>query len=125
MQPIGPSPVIIHKPALKRITPLWLNLSLALKLDPDADHRFGWVLEMWGYSIAAAQLGIQHALNRNFQIEGGAGISARAGLDRGAFIFHYTYGIEHTLMGYPQGPNQIGESLITGLNTRRGPAATA
>ena len=109
VQPVGPSPVIIHKPALRRITPLWLNLSLSLKLDPDADKRFGWVLEMWGWSIAAAQLKIRHAPDRSFQIEGGAGISARAGKERGAFIFHYTYGIEYTLGGRPQGPNQIGE----------------
>ena len=28
----------------------------------------GWVQEMWGYSIAAASLGIVHTLVRNFQV---------------------------------------------------------
>ena len=106
VQPVGPSPLIIEKASLGRLAPLWLNLSLSLKLDPEADMRFGWVLEMWGYSIAAASLGIEHEVLRNFQIEGGAGISARG---RDAYIFHYTYGLEYTLQGWPQGPNQIGE----------------
>ena len=106
VQPVGPSPLIIKKGDLARLTPTWLNLSLALKLDQDADRRFGWVLEMWGYSIGAASLGIEHEVLRTFQIEGGAGISARG---RGAYIFHYTYGLEYTLNGRPQGPNQIGE----------------
>ena len=75
VQPVGPSPLIIHKPALRKLAPLWLNMSLRLKVDKEADGRFGWVLEMWGYSIAAAQLGITHEVVHTFQVEGGAGIS--------------------------------------------------
>ena len=30
-------------------------------------------------------------------------------MDRGTYIFHYTYGIEYTLTGQRQGVNQIGE----------------
>ena len=71
VQPIGPSPVIISKAQLVTLTPTWLQLSLALKRDPAADRRFGWVLEMWGYSIAAAQHGIKHKVQREWQIERG------------------------------------------------------
>ena len=109
VQPVGPSPLIIHKPALRKLAPLWLNMSLRLKVDKEADSRFGWVLEMWGYSIAAAQLGITHEVVHTFQVEGGAGISAKSAMDRGTYIFHYTYGIEYTLTGQRQGVNQIGE----------------
>jgi hypothetical protein len=105
IQPVGPSPLIIRKEDLARVTPLWLNLSLALKLDPDADARFGWVLEMWGYSIAAAAIGIRHTLIRSFQLEPGGG-SAGLSLDDG-FIFHYTYGIELDSSG--RGVGGIGE----------------
>ena len=73
-------------------------------LTPNLAGRFGWVLEMWGYSIAAASLGIEHKVMREFQTEGGAGIGAPT--DR--FIFHYTYGIEYTLGGRPM-TGQIGE----------------
>ncbi len=109
LQPVGPSPLIVSKRQLAKLTPLWLNISLALKLDREADQRFGWVLEMWGYAMSAAKLGIRHSVHREFQTEGGAGISARSALSRGTFIFHYTYGIEYTMGGRPQGANQIGE----------------
>ena len=33
----------------------------------------GWVQEMWGYSIAAASVGIKHRLVRDFQVEGDVG----------------------------------------------------
>ena len=33
----------------------------------------GWVQEMWGYSIAAAALGIKHRLVRDFQVGGDVG----------------------------------------------------
>ena len=68
VQPVGPSPLIILSSDLRRLTPAWLNISLELKLDPQADRRFGWVLEMWGYSIAAASLGIRHDVRRDFQV---------------------------------------------------------
>jgi len=109
VQPVGPSPLMMKKADLERVTPRWLDYSLALKLNKDADARFGWALEMWGYSIAAASLGIKHDVLRNFQVEGGAGISASNAQSRGTYIFHYTYGLEYTLGGRPQGPNQIGE----------------
>jgi hypothetical protein len=109
VQPVGPSPIIVSKRQLLELTPRWLNYSLRLKLDPMADKRFGWVLEMWGYSIATASLGIQHKVLDRFQVEGGAGISASRARAAGTYIFHYTYGIEYTLSGRPQGVNQIGE----------------
>ena len=109
VQPVGPSPLMISKSKLALLAPEWLNMSLRLKVDKTADQRFGWVLEMWGYSIAAAARGIRHDVLRNFQVEGGAGISALSAQSRGTYIFHYTYGIEYTLGGRPQGPNQIGE----------------
>jgi hypothetical protein len=109
VQPIGPSPAMLHKATLAKLAPRWLQLSLQLKKDPDADRRFGWVLEMWGYSIAAAAMKVEHDVLRSFQVEGGAGISASHAKSAGTYIFHYTYGIEYTMGGRPQGPNQIGE----------------
>ena len=40
----------------------WHDLSSALKKDAAADAEFGWMLEMWGYSIGAAVAGITHEL---------------------------------------------------------------
>jgi len=105
--PIGPSPLTIRKEQLRRVTPLWLNLSLALKRNKRADARFGWVLEMWGYAIAAAALGIKHEVKHDFQAEFAGGATGANFRDR-AFIFHYTYGMELSLDGHSQ-QGQIGE----------------
>ena len=53
VDPCGPSPLLIHLPQLRKLTPQWLDLSFKLKRDEEADKVFGWVLEMWGYTIAA------------------------------------------------------------------------
>nr|GLL21534.1 hydroxyproline O-arabinosyltransferase 1-like [Ipomoea trifida] len=43
---IGNSPVILGKESLKKIAPTWMNVSLAMKKEPETDKAFGWVLEM-------------------------------------------------------------------------------
>ena len=54
--------------------------SFGLRSSPEAEGVMqGWVQEMWGYSIAAASVGIQHTLVRKFQVEHGA--SARPAED--------------------------------------------
>ena len=90
VQPVGPSPAFMHVSTVKKLTPLWYELSVELKADQTADRAFGWVLEMWGYSIAAASLGVRHEVLGSFQLEGGAGISAKNAIKNGYFIFHYT-----------------------------------
>lgn len=35
-----------YQESLKKIAPTWMNVSLAMKKDPQADKAFGWVLEM-------------------------------------------------------------------------------
>ena len=41
VDPCGPSPVMIHLPLLRKLTPEWLKLSFELKHDPQADKIFG------------------------------------------------------------------------------------
>jgi hydroxyproline O-arabinosyltransferase len=36
----------VPQKSLEKIAPSWMNISLAMKKDPDADKSFGWVLEM-------------------------------------------------------------------------------
>mmetsp|Transcript_9607 Transcript_9607/g.26552 ORF Transcript_9607/g.26552 Transcript_9607/m.26552 type:complete len:233 (-) Transcript_9607:528-1226(-) len=67
-----------------------------------------WVLEMWGYSIAAARIGIRHKA-MSMQIEPNAYAATSEDFHTRHYIFHYTYGIEYTLSGRPQGFNTIGE----------------
>ena len=50
---VGPSPAIMHVSNLRKLAPLWYELSVQMKADREADGAFGWMLEMWGYSIGA------------------------------------------------------------------------
>ena len=72
VQSIGPSPVVIHKRDLEKVSKLWHETAVALKTDAAADSRLGWVIEMWGYAIAAAAVGLRHQEFRDFQVEPGA-----------------------------------------------------
>ena len=62
VQQVGPSPVLVLVESLRRVAPDWLKISFDLKRDPEADAEFGWMLEMWGYSIACGMRGLRHKL---------------------------------------------------------------
>ncbi|CAI5476013.1 unnamed protein product [Closterium sp. Yama58-4] len=94
IDPIGNSPVIIHKHLLRRLAPLWHNVTLEMKSDPVADKAFGWVLEMYGYATSAALLGIQHTLHRMWMIQ--PPWDAEPG---DSYLIHYTYGCDFDLNG--------------------------
>ena len=111
VQPIGPSPVVIHKLDLERIAHEWHETAVALKTDQEADSRLGWVIEMWGYSIAAAKIGLKHQEFADFQVEPGALSHANQlrGFPLRYWLFHYTYQFEYMLDGTPCQPWTIGE----------------
>jgi len=63
LDPVGPSPLLIHLDQLAALTPRWLNFSFGLRSNGDAERVMqGWVQEMWAYTIAAASVGISHRL---------------------------------------------------------------
>ncbi|GLJ10046.1 hypothetical protein SUGI_0120820 [Cryptomeria japonica] len=94
IDPIGNSPVIIKKESLEKIAPTWLNVSLAMKMDSEADQAFGWVLEMYGYAVASALHGVQHALRTDFMIQPPWDLEVAE-----KFIIHYTYGCDYDMKG--------------------------
>eukprot|EP00241_Pyramimonas_parkeae_P000849 CAMPEP_0114234288 /NCGR_PEP_ID=MMETSP0058-20121206/5632_1 /TAXON_ID=36894 /ORGANISM="Pyramimonas parkeae, CCMP726" /LENGTH=558 /DNA_ID=CAMNT_0001345963 /DNA_START=47 /DNA_END=1723 /DNA_ORIENTATION=- len=104
----GPSPLIIHKSQLMQVAQPWLDFSLALKIDQEANAALGWVLEMWGYVLAAGSLGIKHTVLDKFQIEPANLNQLGPNFWKDYYIFHYTYGIEYTMHGEPM-LNTIGE----------------
>ena len=97
--PIGNSPVMISVESLSRVVPKWHDLAVAMKQDPEADKAFGWVIEMWAYSIASAQVGVTYELHPemmlqppwddSFQVKG-----------KEAYIIHYTYGQDFAKSGW-------------------------
>ncbi|KAJ1622845.1 hypothetical protein T492DRAFT_845975 [Pavlovales sp. CCMP2436] len=90
MDPVGPSPLTIHVDLLKKLVGPWLAMSYKLKMDPDADSKLGWVLEMWGYSVSSTCLGVKHLVDPEFQFEGGS-IGSHERMMEMFKIFHYTW----------------------------------
>ena len=104
--PIGNSPVMISKEQLREVVPKWHDLAVRMKNDAEADKAFGWVIEMWAYSIASAQVGVgaaaqgddaAAAVGRGFKIQG-----------KQAYIVHYTYGQDFDQRGHMT-PGKVGE----------------
>ncbi|KAF5456779.1 hypothetical protein F2P56_026222 [Juglans regia] len=94
IDPIGNSPVIVGKESLKKIAPSWMNVSLAMKKDPETDKAFGWVLEMYAYAVASALHGVGNILYKDFMIQ--PPWETQVGEK---FIIHYTYGCDYTMKG--------------------------
>ncbi|KAF8082489.1 hypothetical protein N665_0822s0002 [Sinapis alba] len=95
IDPIGNSPVIVGKEALKKIAPTWMNVSLAMKKDPEADKAFGWVLEMYAYAVSSALHGVSNILHKDFMIQ--PPWDKEVG-DK--YIIHYTYGCDFNMKGH-------------------------
>mmetsp|Transcript_33623 Transcript_33623/g.63237 ORF Transcript_33623/g.63237 Transcript_33623/m.63237 type:complete len:501 (+) Transcript_33623:122-1624(+) len=100
IDPIGNSPVIIHKDQLKPLVSKWHDLALRLKRDSSANKAFGWVLEMWAYAIAAAQMNIRHELHDEFMLQppyDNQFYSQKT--KKPAMMIHYTYGNDYDMQG--------------------------
>ena len=90
--PIGNSPVMISKSALKKVVPVWHELAVKMKKDPQANEAFGWVVEMWAYSIASAQVGVEYDLIPEFMLQPPWDQSFKNANGKDAYLIHYTYG---------------------------------
>ena len=109
VQSMGPSPVIIHKDQFASFVSDFNETSVALKLDPEADKKLNWVLEMWGYAITAAKHGIIHTLDDHFCTEAAHNSGGlQKDFPAGSKIMHFTYGIEYFYDAKPCPPWNIG-----------------
>ena len=101
MDPIGSSPVFIHKEDLRRVGPIWHDVTLKIKQDREADKAWGWVLEMYGYTIASKIAGVRHDLR--------PALMAQPPWDKGLgefFILHFTYGMDYDRTGFHPGEDR-------------------
>uniref|UniRef100_A0A453QXY2 Hydroxyproline O-arabinosyltransferase-like domain-containing protein n=1 Tax=Aegilops tauschii subsp. strangulata TaxID=200361 RepID=A0A453QXY2_AEGTS len=90
-----PLPDGADQESLSRIAPTWMNISLAMKKDPEADKAFGWVLEMYAYAVSSALHGVGNILHKDFMIQ------PPWDLEIGdSFIIHYTYGCDYDMKVY-------------------------
>lgn len=94
IDPIGNSPTFIARRDLERVAPTWVNLTSLVKQDKEADREWGWVQEMYAYSMASFLNNVSHDLRIDLMVQ--------PPWDRnigGAYILHYTYGCDYTLEG--------------------------
>ena len=109
--PIGSSPAMLHVDALRKVVPKWHELAVAMKRDKEANEAFGWVVEMWAYSIASAQVGVAHETIKHFMLQPPYDKTLR--LDgKEAYIVHFTYGDDYDKNGrFTPGTNQGAAAL--------------
>eukprot|EP00965_Chrysotila_dentata_P054263 1800014-Pleurochrysis_carterae.AAC.2 len=86
---VAPSSSFIRVASVARLLITWRSLATtAWALTAFRMPCCRWVLEMWGWALAAARLHIKHTIEPTFQAEpGGVGIND---LNR-YFIYHYTF----------------------------------
>ncbi|KDD75792.1 hypothetical protein H632_c496p0 [Helicosporidium sp. ATCC 50920] len=106
--PIGSSPVIMHKDQFAAVCPRWLEAALQIKADAEADKEFGWVQEMYAFSVALAtaldrpievdvrpEFMVQPPWDSGFKVPSKAFYKA----DKYAYVLHFTYGSDFDLKG--------------------------
>ena len=72
VQPVGIY-VLINRTCLAELSRLWLQRSIQIASDRvcrEALAGTGWLSDMWGYAIAAAELGIRHHIRGFSQVTG-------------------------------------------------------
>ncbi|KAK9826707.1 hypothetical protein WJX74_011081 [Apatococcus lobatus] len=114
MAQIGSSPVIINRDQLAAVVDAWYDISLRLKNDPEADKAFGWVLDMYGWSIASSQHPdgpLQYDLHLlEFMIQPPWDETLAQGPSKeNTTILHYTYGSDFNLTTGKFTPGTVGQ----------------
>jgi len=57
--------LLIHRDDLIELVPLWIEKTENMRSDPQSLELIGgggWIADMWGYTCAAAEMGIRHKL---------------------------------------------------------------
>lgn len=80
---------------MKKVVPLWFNLSIAVHNDEEAVKEWGWVQEMYAFTLACFKAGIK---NIDLHLK----MMSQPPWDEKLepyYILHYTYGMDYTKEG--------------------------
>eukprot|EP00198_Chlamydomonas_reinhardtii_P000268 XP_001689603.1 predicted protein [Chlamydomonas reinhardtii] len=98
--PIGNSPTFMTFEDMKKVMPTWMNVSIAVFKDQEANSVWGWVQEMYGFTIALWLNGIKHVdLFLNMQAQPPWDQEMHMANGKPFYILHYTYGMDYKLSG--------------------------
>lgn len=95
MAPIGNAPTLLSYTDLQKVVPLWFNLSIAIHNDEEAAKEWGWVQEMYAFSIAAYKGGLRD-IGLHLKLMSQPPFDTKL---EPYYILHYTYGMDYTLDG--------------------------
>jgi hydroxyproline O-arabinosyltransferase len=101
--PIGNSPTFLSTALARQVIPEWQRLSVAIFRDREANKAWGWVQEMYAFTIALYNLGVRRTvLAPELAAQPPWDTSERSGRDGAGppfFMTHYTYGCDYALNG--------------------------
>jgi hypothetical protein len=104
LAPIGSAPTLLSAADMAAVAPRWYELSLDVHRDAGATKAWGWVQEMYAFTIALYAAGVR-----------GVGLHlkmmAQPPFDTdpdAPYLLHYTYGMDYKLTGEAM-TGQIGE----------------
>jgi peptidyl serine alpha-galactosyltransferase len=72
VDPAGIPTVLIHRDDLMELVPLWIEKTENIRNDPKSLELIdgGWIADMWGYTCAAAEIGLRHKLRALARAQG-------------------------------------------------------
>lgn len=62
-------PNVLRRADLRLIAPRWYELTRETRANPQTRDEAGWICEMWGYSLACAELGLENQERRMCHFE--------------------------------------------------------
>ena len=95
LAPIGSSPTMLTWNDLEKVVPIWFNLSIAIHNDEEAVKEWGWVQEMYAFTLSMYKAGIRDI---GLHLEMMSQPPYDTILEK-YYILHYTYGMDYDLDG--------------------------
>lgn len=95
LYPIGSSPTMLSLKDMKKIVPIWYNISLAVHEDDEAVKAWGWVQEMYAFTMSMYLAGVKEC---GLYPEWMAQPPWDSDLEK-FYLLHYTYGMDYKLDG--------------------------
>ncbi|KAL0032623.1 hypothetical protein WJX77_011236 [Trebouxia sp. C0004] len=93
--PVGNAPTLLSLAQLQKMAPMWMNTSMAIFSDEQANKEWGWVLEMYGFAISCFKEDVG-------PIDLHLKMMSQPPWDKKLdpyYLLHYTYGNDYTLEG--------------------------
>eukprot|EP00879_Flechtneria_rotunda_P031166 GHRR01034020.1.p1 GENE.GHRR01034020.1~~GHRR01034020.1.p1 ORF type:complete len:303 (+),score=76.00 GHRR01034020.1:478-1386(+) len=95
--PIGNSPTFLSMKQMRELMPIWHNMSVEIFKDKEANQKWGWVQEMYAFTISLYVIGVRHVdLILHLMAQPPWDSKMTMGHNKSYYICHYTYGNDYS-----------------------------